>query len=194
MVLSGLSERLSKPLLRLARSLGGAGLRPNHVTLMGLISSAIAAYGYYRYTSQGRWFPLIFLALAGFLDALDGLMARELSMKSKVGGILDSTVDRLGESMLFLGLILSGVVDVLWGLLALIFSFMVSYVRARAEGEGFSLKGKGFAERPERLIILLAATAADKLNIGVAAIAILSLITMFQRIYHLHGLRSVGAV
>lgn len=194
MVLSGLSEWLSKPLASFARGLGGMGLRPNHITLMGLTSSTLAAYGYYRYTAEGRWFPLLFLALAGFFDALDGVMARELSMKSKLGGILDSTADRLGEAMLFFGLILNGVVNVTWGLMALTFSFMVSYVRARAEGEGLSLKGKGLAERPERLIILIAATVADRLNIGVAALAILSLITMCQRIYHLHGLRSVGAV
>jgi archaetidylinositol phosphate synthase len=194
LVLSGLSEWLSKPLTSFARNLGNMGLRPNHITLMGFTSSIVAAYGYYRYTPQGRWFPLLFLALAGFFDALDGVMARELSMKSKLGGILDSTVDRLGEATLFLGLILSGVVNAAWGLLALIFSFMVSYVRARAEGEGLSLKGKGLAERPERLIILLAATVADSLNIGAAAIAILSLITMCQRIYHLRGLGSVDAV
>lgn len=127
------------------------------------------------------------LLLAGFFDALDGVMARNFSMTSKLGGIMDSTADRLGESIVFLGLILGGAVNAEWGLLALIFSLMVSYVRARAEGEGLPLKGRGIAERPERLIILLAATLANKLELGIAVIAILSLITMCQRIYHLYA-------
>ncbi len=194
MVLSGLSDRLNKPLTCFARGLGKIGLTPNHLTLLGLTFSTIAGYGYYRYTPQTRWIPLTFLALAGMFDALDGVMARELSKKSKLGGVLDSTADRIGESAMLLGMVLGGTVNVTWGFLALIFSFMVSYVRARAEGEGVSLKGRGLVERPERMLILIAATLADRIEVGVAALAILSLITMCQRLWHLYRVMKEDAV
>lgn len=187
MVLSGISERFNKPLLVFAKFFRKFGLTPTHLTLIGLLLSVLAGYWYYRYTPETRWWPFMLLLLAGFFDALDGVMARNFSMTSKLGGIMDSTADRLGESIVFLGLILGGAVNAEWGLLALIFSLMVSYVRARSEGEGLHLKGRGFAERPERLIILLAATLANKLELGIAVIAILSLITMCQRIYHLYA-------
>jgi len=61
---------------------------------------------------------------------------------------------------------------------------MVSYARTRAEHLGSQMKGVGIAERPERLLILIVAAFVDQLNAGVLLIALLSAITVAQRIIH----------
>lgn len=95
---------------------------------------------------------------------------------------MDSVSDRIEEIAIFVGIVAGGLVSAPIGLLALAGSLMVSYVRARVESEGANMSGVGFAERPERLIILACATAVRLVNIGVLVIVIVTWVTVVQRI------------
>ena len=169
---------------RLARSLHSLGFRPNHVTLMSFCCSVAAALSFVlasdhflKEISAG-----ILLLLSGLFDATDGIMARLYGEESNFGAFFDSVLDLVSEIAVYSGLVYSRLVDWSIGLAALSASLMVSYARARGEQLGAQMKGVGVAERPERLLILAAATFLDQLNIGSVLIAFLSVITVLQRI------------
>ena len=82
-------------------------------------------------------------------------MIRKHSRITPFGGVLDSTLDRFADAFILIGIIYGGFVDPIIGILALHASITVSYVRARAESEGIECN-VGIAERPERLVILMA--------------------------------------
>jgi archaetidylinositol phosphate synthase len=126
----------------------------------------------------------ILLLLSGLFDATDGAMARLYGEVSHFGAFLDSMLDRISEILVYWSLVYSGLVDWSIGLAALSGSLMVSYARARAEHLGAQMKGVGIAERPERLLILIAAAFLGQLNAGVLLIALLSAITVVERIMH----------
>ena len=166
-----------------------AGLSPNSLTMLGFASTFVVFLLYSDGLRSGleNGSAVLALLLGSFFDALDGAMARRYQLASKIGGVLDSVLDRFGELLLYSGLAIGRLVDVRLALWALAVSFMVSYVRARAESEGISMKGVGIAERPERLLILLASTALHPfypwaLVGGTVIIALLSSVTLVQRV------------
>jgi len=169
-----------------ARHLHELGLKPNHITLMSFCCSLAAALSFVLVAEH----PLkgisacILLLLSGLFDATDGTMARLYGEESHFGAFLDSVLDRISEILVYWGLVYSRLVDWSVGLAALSGSLMVSYARARAEQLGSEMKGVGIAERPERLLILAVAALIDQLNAGVILIALLSAITVLQRIKH----------
>ena len=172
-----------KPILtRLALFLNHLGFTPNMLTLIGFTCAAMAGVLFYM---RINWMftyvmaPFLIL-LSGLMDALDGPLAR-LGKASKFGGILDSTFDRLGEILIFSGIILGELASPLWGIAAISFSLMVSYVRARTEVENIKMESVGIAERPERMLILIIFSFLGLIEYGVVLIAILSIITFFQR-------------
>src|SRR5439155_24381861 len=115
-------------------------------------------------------------------------MARRYHQTSRMGGILDSVLDRLCEIAFYFRVLAGGLVSgwlYLWALSAYL---MVSYIRARVDVEGVKLKGVGLAERPERLLILMIATifaAFNSLSLGLGAglVALLSTVTIVERLY-----------
>ena len=122
--------------------------------------------------------------LSGLFDATDGLMARIYGEESRFGAFSDSVLDRVSEIAIYWAAIYSSLVDWSIGFIALSGSLMVSYSRARAEHLGSEMKGVGIAERPERLLILAASAFLNQLNIGALLIAVLSIVTLLQRIVH----------
>lgn len=166
------------------------GLTPNLITSSGFVLTLIVSLLYsHGIGSLSTWLAAsALLVVAGYFDALDGAMARRFLQVSRIGGILDSVLDRIGEMALYSGIALGGLVDFRICLWALCASLMVSYVRARVEAEGVKLKGVGIAERPERLLILLVSTLLFPLNEGflvwgVGLVAVLSSITVAERVY-----------
>ncbi len=172
-----------------ARIFNRVGFSPNTLTLIGLVITLIVAALYSTGLFGWAWAgSVVGLLVAGYFDAVDGAMARKYARVSKVGGVLDSVFDRIGEIALYSGLALGGLVSVWVGLWALSASLMVSYVRARVSVEGVTLKGVGLAERPERLLILLVATTFWPANPnilfwGVLLVALLSSVTVVERVY-----------
>ena len=175
---------------QVAGAFNRSGFTPNSVTVSGFLLTILTAV-FYASGLSSSWLILgavLALLLGAYLDAVDGAMARRYHQISKMGGILDSVLDRAGEIFLYSGLLLSGLVPGWLSLWALSASLMVSYIRARVDAEGVKLKGIGLAERPERLLILLVSTIFSvfgtwSLEIGVGLIALLSTITMLDRLY-----------
>jgi len=173
-----------------ARGLLRIGLTPNSVTTIGAIG--VIATSLIAYPSGHLFGGTIAICCLALSDLFDGTMAR-LSQQgpSRWGGFLDSTIDRVTDSAIALGLLiyLAQNNDALsYVLLVSIGSgFLVSYIRAKAESLQIECKG-GFAERTERLIILLTAIGFTGLGVdyiltvGIWALALASVVTVLQRL------------
>jgi phosphatidylinositol phosphate synthase len=139
-------------------------VRPNLITTLGTLIIAAAATGFAL--GAVRWGGFLLL-LSGLFDMVDGRVARQGSMTTTFGAFYDSTLDRVGESVLFGGVaaffLRGGVAPgrlteaVLASFVALAASLLVSYTRARAEGLGLTAK-VGIAQRAERVLLLGAPT------------------------------------
>ena len=174
-----------EPAIRwIAQALHKMGLKPNHVTGLSFCCSLLAAAAFVVITDHmlKSVFAGSLLLLSGLFDAVDGLIARTYREDSPFGAFLDSVLDRVSEIVIYFAIIYVGLVEWPIGLLALSASLMVSYSRSRAEQLGARMKGIGIAERPERILILAAATFLDQLDAGSLLIGVLSIITLLQRI------------
>ena len=184
----------------IARALLRIGATPDLITVLGAISS-IAASLYY--IPRGSLFlGSLVVSLTALSDLFDGAMAR-LSERgpSKWGGFLDSTLDRVTDMAIWIGLIIylekRGDSLTYIALASLGCGMLIPYIRAKSESYGIACT-VGIAERTERLILALAAIGFAGLGIdyvlaiGVWMSAILALITVIQRIRVAHlGLREV---
>jgi CDP-diacylglycerol--glycerol-3-phosphate 3-phosphatidyltransferase len=172
----------------LVTALGRTPLTPNQVTVVGLgltlFASGLVAYG------QLRWAGVV-LIFAGTCDILDGALARSTNKSYAYGAFLDSTLDRYSEGVVYLGLAayfvsIDGPLQrwlVLATLAALAGSFLVSYVRARAQSLGFTCK-TGLFQRPERVVVTVVGLliGGPVLYVVVFLLAIVTNITALQRI------------
>ncbi|HZY95304.1 MAG TPA: CDP-alcohol phosphatidyltransferase family protein [Candidatus Bathyarchaeia archaeon] len=166
------------------------GISPNGVTALGFLLTVASAALFATGLPTGFAWAACFAALVvgSYFDALDGAMARKYARTSKIGGIMDSVLDRLGEVAIFSGIAVGGLAPPLLCLWAISASLMVSYVRARVSVEGITLKGVGIAERPERLLVIFVATIASLFNRSamywaVFLIAGLASLTVAERLY-----------
>ena len=174
--------------------LSSIGLTPNALTVLGVLSSAFAALLYASWRMSRIALPAAgaLILLSGFMDALDGVSARSSNKSSAFGGFLDSVSDRYSDSVVLASIVLAGLCDPAWGLVAIIGSLMVSYTRSRAEAAGVSMAAVGFAERAERMLILAAVTFLaffwfDFLGWGVILIGVVAHITVLQRTFHFYN-------
>jgi len=183
----------------IARGLGRLGLTPNALTVIGFLGTIAAAAA-----AAAQWWLLagILVLAFGIFDLFDGTLARATGRATKLGAFLDSTFDRAGEAIVYIGVIVGcmGAGYVLGAILAPIAmgaAFMVSYTRAKAEGLGFAtgtgMAGVGLAPREVRIVILVlglltaAGPTLDGLGIALGAIAVLATLTTIQRILHVRG-------
>lgn len=165
-------------------------INPNILTIIGLLISVLSAYMFAR---GDLLLGGAFILLSGFVDVIDGAVARNHSTTTPFGGILDSTADRFADAFILIGIVYGGFVSWFIGILALHASLSVSYVRARVEVEGVS-GNVGIAERAERLVILvigafLSVIIGSNYFLGLAVILIMVLgyFTVLQRMYHAWG-------
>ena len=165
------------------RFLNRTGITPNTITLVGLAGTTIGAY----IISQGKMtIGGIVLLLFVLVDVLDGTMARLRGEPSDFGAFVDSVSDRYAEFATFGGLLYyflsqgnySGVMVTFFATAG---SVLVSYVKARAEGLGFTAK-VGILTRVERYIVLIPLLILNQPFLAVAIIAVLGNFTAFQRI------------
>jgi len=214
-------KRLAHQLLDpLVRGLLALGLTADHLTALGFALSLAAAFsfaiGWFRTAAS-------FALVAGICDILDGQLARLSGRVTLFGAFLDSTLDRIAEGALFLGLAwyytlqlvdlttnhdrlvanaerglfpITFALIAMLAVLALVGSFMVSYTRARAEGLGLECK-VGWFERPERLVVLI---VAGYFGLGpvipgmLIVLVVFSFATAIQRMAHVWKLtRSAGS-
>lgn len=156
MVASQLRPIVSKLMNPVYTFLAKLGIHPNTITIIGLGFGVLAGWAF---ASGAYLVAAIAIALSGFMDLLDGGVARVSGYASSEGAFLDSISDRLGESAVYIGIVI-GFDEMryqLIGLGLLVFSYSISYLRARGEGLGVELAGIGVMERAERMTALFAA-------------------------------------
>ncbi|MGH2456572.1 MAG: CDP-alcohol phosphatidyltransferase family protein [Candidatus Limnocylindria bacterium] len=185
---------LLAPVVRLAVRIG---LTANSVTIIGfgIVLAAAVLIG-----SGNLLAGAVVLTAGSLLDAVDGALARATGGTTAFGGFLDSTLDRAAEAALYAGVAayyLGAAAEPTWpvvlSFVALAGSFLVSYTRARAEAIGFDAT-VGLAPRLERLVLIVAGIALAGMGFGMGLIgalgiiAILSVATTVQRIWHVHRL------
>src|SRR5438128_10346317 len=172
----------------LMAALGRLPVTPNQITVVGtaltFVAAVLAASGHLLLGG-------IVLAFAGTFDILDGALARSTGRSYPYGAFLDSTLDRYSEGAMYLGLIAyfvgAGGPLAKWLVVAtgaaLAGSFLVSYVRARAQSLGFTCETGLFA-RPERVVVTVIGLVFGGfvLTAVVFLLAILTNLTALQRI------------
>ena len=173
-----------------ARLLARLGLTPNLVTLIGL---AIAGAGAYLIATGHWWGGGLIVLFAGAFDMFDGALARATGKASDFGALLDSTIDRVSEAVVLLGLLafyLSSNDDLgsILVYVALVGSIMVSYMRARSEGLGIDCK-VGVMTRPERVVAIGTALIVGHwlpitMLVVLGAIGALTTVTAIHRLVH----------
>jgi CDP-diacylglycerol--glycerol-3-phosphate 3-phosphatidyltransferase len=177
-------DRALRPVVALLKA---CRLKPNHVTVAGVLLFGVAGW----YSALGRWqLAAAFVVLGALMDGLYGLLARHAGLRSDFGAILDSSLDRLTEILWLAGLMVyyvrhpeHGPYGAYLCVAALTGSLMVSYVKARCEGQGVQCRG-GLMQRPERIVLLLGCTLAGPkaTYYGLGVLAVLSYITMVHRL------------
>ncbi len=179
-----LRKKFQKILITVSSFLLKVGLTPNLITILGLLGNIGAAL----FISKGKFIIGGIIALAvGTFDAIDGTMARLSGEPSKFGCLLDSLIDRYSEMTLLLGILvyfssINNNTGIILVYLALCGSFLVSYIRARAEGLGVDVR-KGILTRIERLLILVISLLFRQPLMGVLIIALLGNFTALQRLW-----------
>jgi CDP-diacylglycerol--glycerol-3-phosphate 3-phosphatidyltransferase len=171
-----------------ARVMGRLGIHPNTITILGLLLQAgVGVVFGLGYITLGGWLLLIVAPV----DALDGALARALGKQSRFGSFLDSTLDRLSDATLILGLtahyLRQGArMEIALLLTSLVAAMMVSYVRARAEAQGFPCK-VGLLTRMERIVLIGSLSAVGLPVVMMWALALLSVFTVVQRILYVYA-------
>jgi phosphatidylglycerophosphate synthase len=184
-------DRVMRPV---GRALARTPVSPNAITVAGVGLQAVVTWQ----IVTGHILVAGLLGIAsGFADAFDGAVAKAKGMTSKFGALLDSTTDRLADGMIFGGIAwLYGVDpdiaarDEPWvaalALGTLVISFMVSYIKSRAESLGFDCN-VGLVERGERLVLIIAALILDLVPPLLVILFVLSVVTFFQRLFHVRA-------
>ena len=179
------------------RGLEATSVTPDALTVAGVLLCIVGAVVvYFEYASAWLFLAGAALFVVGsVLDILDGALARTRGTGTPFGAFLDSTVDRVADAALFIGTALLAVASgqpalLWWALLALLASFLVPYVRAKAESLGVAAS-VGPAPREAHIVIFLLGLAAWALAgleglfvAGVLAVALLASITATVRVAH----------
>jgi CDP-diacylglycerol--glycerol-3-phosphate 3-phosphatidyltransferase len=160
-------------------------IHPNTLTLIGVIVNVAAAWA----LGLGKFMlAFVIMLVANIFDFIDGKVAHILKLQSQFGAFWDSTLDRFSDLALLTGLIFLysklGRSDyVMVAALALIFSIMTSYARARAESLVERCK-VGFMERPERIVLFMIGAFTNRMAAVLWVVLILSILAVANRIYY----------
>lgn len=176
------AQRITTPFLS---ALSRSRIKPNTLTWLGLAVSFIAAY---TIATDHLVIAGILVLLSGLFDILDGALARATGQSTRFGAMLDSTLDRLVDATLLFAVVLLYLKTENWpvivlAFLALVGSFLTSYVRARAEGLGIACP-VGLFTRAERVIILALGLFLDQLFIALLILVGLAFFTVGQRLVY----------
>jgi len=184
-----LAYRITSPIVRL---LSKSGITPNTLTLTNLALNIVAAY----VIATGHFLLGGVLILgSGLFDLLDGALARFTKRTTKFGAVLDSTVDRISEAATLCGLLIwyvakeGATLEIVLILAVLIGSFLVSYIRARAEGLGWQCQ-VGLFTRAERVIVLAVGLLINQIFVhsvfvALCVLAVFVFVTVVQRLAYL---------
>ena len=185
-----LASRITGPTLRV---LSRTGVKPDVLTFVGLAINIGAAclIAIHHFLAAG-----ILILLAGLFDLLDGALARFIRQSTKFGGILDSVADRSSEAAIFFGLLIwymstGSDLEIVLVFAALIGSFLVSYIRARAEGLMLECK-VGLFTRAERVIVLALGLILNQVFIALWILVVFVYVTVVERLFYLRRKTKAG--
>jgi CDP-diacylglycerol--glycerol-3-phosphate 3-phosphatidyltransferase len=173
------------PLRAIIRACVVLRIHPNVLTFVGVLINVVAAWA----LATGRFVTAgAIMIVANIFDFIDGKVAREMGMESAFGGFWDSVMDRFSDLALFLGLVyLYSSVHrtdyVVITVIAMIFTVLTSYARARAESVVAQCK-VGFMERPERIVLFMIGAFTDRMAAVMWVILVLSILTVANRIFY----------
>lgn len=181
------ARHITEPLMAILKR---SRLKPNTLTWIGLAMSIIAAG---TIATNHLLISGFLVLLSGLFDILDGALARLTNQTTRFGALLDSTFDRISDAVLLLGLLAlyissGGTLEIVLIFLALVGSFLTSYVRARAEGIGIDCP-IGLFTRAERVIILTLGLVLNQfykfsILIALLVLAVLGFVTVGQRLFY----------
>ncbi|MCL4814671.1 MAG: CDP-alcohol phosphatidyltransferase family protein [Vicinamibacteraceae bacterium] len=160
-------------------------IHPNVLTFVGVLINVAAAWALAlgRFTLAG-----VIMVVANIFDFIDGKVARERHIETEFGGFWDSVLDRFSDISLFLGLVylysqLGRTDYVMVTSLAMMFSVLTSYTRARAESLIEKCK-VGFMERPERIVLFMIGAFTNRMAAVLWVVLVLSVATVFARMLY----------
>jgi len=179
----------------LARGLVRTGLRPNHVTVLGMLCTVGAGVAIAAGQDYWRAWAVSLLVAAGACDLLDGSMANVGGLRTRFGAVLDSTCDRVSDAALYFGIVFYYVMrPAEWGAAApnitlavlaaagLVWAYLVSYIKARAGNEGADAGG-GFWQRAERVVTILLGLSFHHLPTAVWILGLAPIATVAHRLW-----------
>jgi len=185
MLAAKIGGKLDRWLAKVFRLLDRIGVRPNFLTLTGLLVTLFAmlciVFGYFRIGG-------ILILAGGVLDILDGGLARVSGTSNAFGGFLDSIVDRYADLLLLTGLIVyyakvDRIEYVILCCIVTIGTVLIPYSRAKAE-RYLPKCNVGLLERPERSILLAIGGIFNVMPLSLGILGVLSHVTVFQRIHY----------
>lgn len=184
-VTRAIGQACNRIILLIVHGLALSKIHPNMLTFIGLLINVYAAV----LLGRGEFFAggLVVLG-AGLFDMVDGRVARHTNQVTMFGGFFDSVLDRYSDLGLLMGLLVYyASIDrffyVVLTAVVMTGSVMVSYTRARAENTIPQCK-VGFAERPERVVLLIIGALFDRMAPVLWVIAILSNLTVIHRMIY----------
>jgi CDP-diacylglycerol--glycerol-3-phosphate 3-phosphatidyltransferase len=179
-----LAHRITDPIVGI---LSKSGITPNALTLINLAlniaAASIIATGHFLIGG-------ILVLVAGLFDILDGALARFTKQTTRFGAILDSVADRISEAAILCGLLIwyipqeGASLEIVLIFVVLIGSFLVSYIRARAEGLGWQCQ-VGLFTRAERVIVLAIGLLINQIFIVLCVLVVFVFFTVVQRLVYL---------
>ena len=179
-----LAYRITDPIVGI---LSKSGITPNALTLINLALNIVAAY----VIATGHFLlGGVLVLVAGLFDLLDGALARFTKQTTRFGAILDSVADRISEAAILCGLLIwyipqeEASLEIVLIFVVLIGSFLVSYIRARAEGLGWQCQ-VGLFTRAERVIVLAIGLLINQIFIALCVLVVFVFITVVQRLVYL---------
>ena len=180
-----------------AHALIRLGVRPNHMSILGLLLTIGAGAG----LALGRaWWPAWVVGLlvgAGACDLLDGALAKLGGMETRFGAALDSICDRVGDAALYLGAafyfirlpddpatagVRPNLTLALLACVGLVWAYLISYIKARAETAG-GRGGGGFWQRPERVVTIILGAGFGHVATALWILALWPLTTVAHRLW-----------
>jgi len=179
-----LAYRITDPMVRIFSK---SGITPNALTFINLALNIVAAY---VIATGHLLLGGVLVLVAGLFDLFDGALARFTKQTTRFGAILDSVADRISEAAILCGLLIwyipqeEASLEIVLIFVVLIGSFLVSYIRARAEGLGWQCQ-VGLFTRAERVIVLAIGLLINQIFIALCVLVIFVFITMVQRLIYL---------
>jgi CDP-diacylglycerol--glycerol-3-phosphate 3-phosphatidyltransferase len=179
-----LAHRITDPIVEI---LSKSWITPNALTFINLALNIVAAY----VIATGHFIiGGVLVLVAGLFDLLDGALARFTKQTTKFGAILDSVADRISEAAILCGLLIwyisqeGASLEIVLIFVVLVGSFLVSYIRARAEGLGWQCQ-VGLFTRAERVIVLAIGLLINQIFIVLCVLVVFVFFTVVQRLVYL---------